>query len=324
MGKFVLFVSEYDYYNYIFKDIMNARNVVYLNTRFGQIPKFLRPIYRIHNYSFKGKLKNTPFKSIWNRLYFNEASSDEKIYFVFVGQGYFYKRTKYFEYLKKKYPKAKLIFYFTDKVESYYQLYGDFSIDYMKKTFDLILSVNKLDVEKYNIKYYPLMASKIDIDIQNETKESDIFFAGASKGRLSMIHEIYNLFTDKGYICDLHVSEVDNTEKLVNSTINYNNWMSYNDVLKRVNSTKILLEIIADGSVGYTMRYNEALLYGKLLLTNNPILKDKSYIQNIYYFNNVNEIDFEEIEARTSKITIAESNEYSPKYFLEYLSSYPY
>ena len=54
--------------------------------------------------------------------------------------------------------------------------------------------------------------------------------------------------------------------------------LNYDVILKKVEKTKAILELLQDGMDSPTLRFPEAVLYGKKLITNNRnVVKEESY-----------------------------------------------
>lgn len=321
MYNYVIFGTEADYHNIAINDIIRNSNVRYYRNVMDNYPSLLRLLHTVH---FSTKIKFKPrFQSIWNSLYFNnDFDTKRPICFVFYMNQYRLKKASYFEYLRKKYPGCKLVLYFSDIVESYYSIFGDFNLDYINKTFDLVLSYNKLDVDKYGFVYYPQIMSKIKFN-KNDIPLSDIFFVGADKGRLDSILKIYELMRAHDINCDFHITLVPQNKIKYSNEITYNKKMSYIEVLKRVQKTRCILELSQPEAYGFTMRTSEALLYNKKLLSNNPILKSTNYYDDRYiqYFKTIDEIDAEWI-LQEVKVDYEYEGEYSPQKLLEFLEVY--
>ena len=88
--------------------------------------------------------------------------------------------------------------------------------------------------------------------------------------------------------------------------IRHNQLLNYDIVLRKVERTKVLLELLQDGMDTHTMRFPEAVNYGKKLITNNlNAVNEKSYsAANIRLIRNA--ADVGEIEKEFFKEPLAE------------------
>ena len=89
---------------------------------------------------------------------------------------------------------------------------------------------------------------------------------------------IYDRVTQLGLKCDFYVTEVEKDKQVAREGIIYNQRMPYRDVLKHVNQTKCILEILEDNENYFSLRTFEALAFRKKLITASPnILKADFY-----------------------------------------------
>lgn len=77
--------------------------------------------------------------------------------------------------------------------------------------------------------------------------------------------------------CDFHIFEVNEKEKRYSNGINYNKWLPYKEVLKRMHRSRCVLEILQKPGEGPTLRSTEAIVYNKKIITN-----DAGAVANIH------------------------------------------
>lgn len=322
MYNFVIFGSDAEYLMLGISDVLSFDKVRYYSTRMSSQTPFIRLFCKIHTSPKINRYIDLPCKQIWNRFYFkNDFNQDAPLCFIFYPNNYWFRSVGYFEYLKEKYPRCKLAMVFHDMVEKYYDRYESFDPIYVKKTFDLVLSYNKYDVEKYGLVYYPGYMSKVQIDPDEQTPSSDVFFVGAAKDRLELILEVYEKLAGAGLKCDFHIMGVPECEQRYADQITYNQWLPYRDVLKRVAKTKCNLEVSQKGVLGFTFRTVEALLYNKKLLSNNPILVGTKFYNKAYvqYFQYASDIDVDAVKDESIAVNYHYNGEYSPVQMLEFI-----
>lgn len=326
-SNFVFFWGSEDYYKAAFSDIENLSNVIYIQSIPRTENRILTTFHKIHNSTRINKRLNIPFKNIWFPLYFSDSFENEnKIVFVFHAAYYWLKGSNYFEYLRRKYPTSKLVFILMDTVDSYKRYFADrftegFDISYLRKSFDLLLTYNKSDSEKFNIEYYPSIYSTRHAS-KNEEPTYDIFFVGRAKDRLSDIHYAYKKLTEKGFACNFYISGVEPKRQEYPNRIHYNEYLSYNDVIKNIQRTRGLLEIVQGNSNGFTFRLDEALVFDKNIITNNPIVTNIPYrdSEKIFNFETINDITYGDF-LKASLQSYHYQGDYSPVKLLEYLEN---
>lgn len=297
--NYVFFFNVAEYYRFMFDDIISFDNVRYVKG-FENTNAIIRNIAKVHWSRTINKTIKLPLKQIWNKYYYNDFTNDKENVFVFHGSFYFLRDMGYFDSLKSKYPNCKCIMFLTDTVDSYYKIFrfhyaGQFDISYLKEKFDVILSYNMYDAEKYGFYYYPLWYSSVQI--KNNTIESDVFFIGRAKDRLDKIHDAYINLKKKGLACKFIIYDVPRGECKYEDIL-YNKFLTYKEVLNYVGGTKAILEITQGGAHGFSLRVLEALTYDKILITDNNFLYDKRYFP---YCNSKKFIKLDDIPNFTQK-----------------------
>ena len=114
---------------------------------------------------------------------------------------------------------------------------------------------------------------------------TDLYFLGQPKGREQMLEELKKIYLSLGIQCDF---------KIVYSPADY---ISYEDNIRNVISSKCVLEICQEGQHGLTLRALEAMLCHRKLITNNKSIENEDFYnpQNIIIIgvdNNQNVKDF--------------------------------
>ena len=156
----------------------------------------------------------------------------------------------------------------------------------------------------------------------SDTLKSDVYFVGKAKDRLKSIMDAYYKLKDSGLTCEFYLTEVPKEEKQLNLPgVHYCEGVSYIDNLKHINNTRCLLEIMQGGGHGYTLRYAEALMYDKKLLTNNPEIKDAPFYDSrcISVFTNAESIDSSFVKTDVTVINDRIKQQLSPLTFFEHI-----
>lgn len=324
--QYVFYWNPEDYYLIAFGDIINKDYVYYVTNAVENNSIITRSIHSLAFSDRVNKRIKIPLKEKWNSLYIKSLGSLDKqlpTQFVFHGSYYWMKSSDYFSFLKQIYPSNRIVMLLMDTIESYKKYfaekyYGSFDVSYIKQTFDRVLTYNLFDSEKYGLEYYPSIYSKYEFDFTDECN-TDVFFIGKSKNRIDQIHQAYENLTESGLKCDFYVTEVDETQKKY-ADIHYNQRLCYLDVLKKVVASKGLLEIVQEGSNGFTFRLDEALVYDKNIITNNPIIDTLEYRNNpkVFRFTRTPDIDANRYRD-VAGLTFDYKGEYSPNQLIQYL-----
>lgn len=314
--NFIVFGSIADYGQIRFNDVLDNWNFIYIEPYIYKTNILKRAIHDFHHSKEINIYFEIPFKKWWFNQYYDEkyANGKEKLCFIFEEYSKLPRNKEFIIYLKRKYPQAKFVFSFSNIIHDMNRL------NYYKKHFDMIITFDKGDAEKYSIKYFPSYYSKIDIDRVVDTK-SDIFFVGKNKERLSIILHVFEKFNQNGIVCDFNISEVNELDKKYESDIIYNRYLSYLNVLEKVNETNCILEVLKDGQTGTSLRSLEAIAYGKKLLTNNgTVINEPWYNPDfVSVFSNAEDIDLEFVRNSNVNIDYNYIQEISPKKLLQFI-----
>lgn len=279
-------------------------NVLYVAAPWtAQKNAVLRWICHRHLSQKANKLFWLPFRSIWSSTYLKSPfPADEPLCFLITSHYYWIENLGGLDYIRKHFKNSKIVMTFPDKYELYKTRCKDFpSPEALKKSYDMVITYNTLDAEKYGFTKTPVFARDFseeyaNVPVDTSIPESDVMFVGQSKGRLDAIHDIYRRCKEAGLRCDFHIVGVEPKDMLDVSDIEYNRYMVYEEVVRRVKRTNCVLNYVYEGNGGATMRDYEAVGNNKLLLTNNLTIKDTL----LYDREQVLWID--EIEARADEI----------------------
>ena len=217
-------------------------------------------------------------------------------------------------WLKNKYSNAKLVYYFLNSTCELSKK----RLDYINNNFDIIVSYDKADCDKYNWNYYcGLYCADKEI---KENRTSDVFFVGRNKGRLKQIIESYELFSKANMICDYNIVGV-KKEDQKNSGIKYNKPLPYIDVLKKDIGARFLFENLQENQTGCTFRTYEAIVYNKVLISNNLSLKEMRIFDKnrMFLYEKVEDISVDEIKKMEKLPQIITAKDLSPLLFLDFL-----
>lgn len=258
----------------------------------------------------------TPLRSIvYDKLFPAEFSYNNPLCFIFFGTQFAVINTSYIEFLKRKYPTAKFVLYMQDILSSlpYYD------IDNYKKRFDLILSYDRKDCEKYGLKYFPTPFSYINPSDLQKHEPVDVYFCGAAKTRYNDILNVYNECKRKNLSCRFFITGVPEEARIESDEIIYDKKISYLENLSHAYSSRCILEIMQENAVGFTPRLWEALFYNKHFLTNNKDITkseyyNKDYIHTLSDIENIS--DWISVNIQVPKDIIMKK---SPRRLLEFI-----
>lgn len=316
--NYVVLGSNADFYKASYADLNGREDSVYIWNLIDSKNLFKRLLYRVHTSPSINRKIHIPFQQIWNgEVYKNKFKKDKPLCFIFFAGRKREIDNGLPEYLRTKYPGSKIVLFYQDIVKR--SLLPN--IEEIKPRFDIILSFDQLDAKKYNIKYYPLVYSQIEIPENLEIEKSDVFFVGKAKDRFDRIIAAYEMFRNAGLKCDFHIIGVKPEEQKYADEIVYQEQMPYLENLQRILASKCMLEIMQQGGHGYTLRYCEAIMYDRKIITDNPEVDIAPFYDSklIQVFKEPNEIDTSFVKADPLIANYNYKKNLSPVHMLEFI-----
>lgn len=284
-------------YNQAYSDLRN-KSYTSVNMWPRKIFKWKYIFWRIHTGTDINKIITLPFKHLWNKKIISNTNvfydNTKPICFLLSGiwaqMGLELGLTNT---IRKLYPDSKIVWYLSDLICKIPPLYHKSQsldsqyVSHAKQNFDMIISFDQGDCEKYGLIYYPLFYSKF-IGKKENMENSDIYFCAKAKDRLPEIIKAYEMLRNQRLKLDFYLTGVKKENQVYPDEITYGNGMSYSENIQHILHTKCLLEIMQKGGKGYTIRANEAVIFDCKLLTNNPLIKEAPFYNDefISSFNN--------------------------------------
>lgn len=152
------------------------------------------------------------------------------------------------------------------------------------------------DAHEFGFKYggtffNPLLKENIERFDHEHTSSVDLLFVGTDKGRKKILTKLQQQLHPQGIKCDFRI--VDNFKSLYNKE--YSREISYPKLCSLVKNSKALLDVVQAKQFGLTIRFMEALLFEKKIVTTNQSItwnKDFKDNPNVYVLSkdNINEL----------------------------------
>ena len=221
--------------------------------------------------------------------------------------------------LRSKCPDCKLVYYLIDGVERT-ALINHCGVkqvtDYLKR-FDCVGTYDFNDAEKYGYDYIesPVWSAPdktVDVPV-----EYDVYFSGRDKRRENLLSDIRRKLDAEGVSSKLIV--VGENGRDYNSTaVSLMNWRPYPEVVEESRKARCLLDIVAALNTGATIRYKEAVIYNKKLLTNFPDVARLPYYDSRWMkvFSDASDIDVDWL-LRDEKVDYGYKGDFSAQVFLD-------
>lgn len=175
-------------------------------------------------------------------------------------------------FLRKKFPHCSIYCYLADVISSF-----RVGMDDLRRNFERIYTFDIKEAEKYSILFCQEPFEYVKIEENPQIKPCDVTFVGKAKDRFDYLIKIYEFLCSAGVDCKFFIYGVDSEYQIYSDKIIYNYYMPFLELLQRVQASKTVLEIMQGEGGSPTTRYQEAMLYGKNLLT------DCSGFDNVHY-----------------------------------------
>lgn len=220
--------------------------------------------------------------------------------------------------LRRHNPECKLIFYLIDGLERVAQVSG-VTMDELRSflaKFDAVYTYDRVDAEKYNLPFV-----EIPIWISHSTPSAavnkELYFCGRDKKRSDLILQVYDRLEAAGLRCDFRI-DATNAPSYSREGIRFAEWATYDKVVEEILDTNCILEILAANNHGATLRYKEAVIYNKKLLTTNPEITHLPYYDSRWmrYFEKAEDIDLEWLRT-VEPVDYGYKGDFSARHFLD-------
>lgn len=307
--NYIVLGSDWDLYKFSYSDLYSISNVKYIAGNYPPKNTIKGLLYRLHfDQNLNAKI-NLPFKSVWNSSYFDASFNNGKPLCFIVFNNWICLNVGIVDYLRKKYTGCKIVWICQDLISTQKLRYTSepYNVEKIKSQFDLVLSFDQNDCEKYGFVYHPLVFSSYRGDII-DMPNSDIYMLAQAKNRLDDIIEIYEVLRNTGLKIDFHIAGVKSQDRKYSNEIHYldGKGITYAENIQHILHTKCILEIMQKNGAGFTQRGCEAVCLGKKLLTNNAFIKGEPFFNSnfISTFTTPEDIDMDFLRHIPDKIDV--------------------
>jgi hypothetical protein len=111
---------------------------------------------------------------------------------------------------------------------------------------------------------------------------ADVFFVGGDKGRLGQLTQLRQHFDALGLSSDFHITDTGHAKRSPSHA--FSPPIPYAEVVRRIQNSRCLLDIVQAGQSGLTQRPMEALFHQRKLITNETTLAAQDFYrkENIF------------------------------------------
>lgn len=293
MFNFVFFATEYDWYPFMYKDILVKENVLY----FKSMSELLERT-NMTDHSAECENENVEiFGKILKKIEFN---STRQICFVHFSRFLPYMKNGLLEAEKRVYPDCKTIHYFTDS-----RHITTVNINFLKNV-DVVGVYDPNIARIFGLQFWP--NSFPLINLPKVKLEYDLCFVGYGLGRTEDIAEIVKLCNASGLKTAVYIMEPDVDVEHIDGIYRLTKLMPYEKYLDLLNKSNCVLELERkNGFHACSMRVLEAVILNKKILTDNSMVYsmpccsgkeeyiqmfDKSWKRNEFFLRDRGKVDF--------------------------------
>lgn len=270
-------------------------------------------LYRLHHARSLNRHRPAPFRFVWESsrmeaLLRKKYEEHGQLCLIFNNFSLPYFEPSQIKAWQRRYG-VKLVLCFIDRLSSYFAAVARMYADNIK--FDAVYSYYAKDARDAGMDYFDCYYSKQELPGSSVAGGSEaggfvaggseaggsaadiftvggsvtggsgtggnttVYFWGSDTGRRATVEEIYRHLCSLGISSKMGICYARGDEPRLDGIV-YDSPRDYAQILKDIASSDVLLDIIA-GEGGVSLRYYEAVVYGKKLISNNPEIKNMRY-----------------------------------------------
>ncbi|MDR0950473.1 MAG: hypothetical protein LBM13_02370 [Candidatus Ancillula sp.] len=313
----------------IFDDIFHCQDVDIIKGLYSKVPKFLRQLWLLHTSKKINDKFHLPLQGIWGKYFkLKQYSFKDNIDYYIIFQNNSLIKSFDYKWLNRlaKKENIHLVYYTFDAWES--------ELSYKeivkKINFEKIYTYSPDDAKKYGFELFLTPYSILYPDLTSNKKQDikySIEFVGMNSDfRKDLLSKIDKEILTKKY---LDLVEFNQSGDIITPTgtesWNKSKALDYKETLKVAIKSNVILEIAYNNNyTAPTLRYYEAVVYNKKLLTNIKNIKNFPFYNSKYMriFEKIEDINQEMIDWIKQKETIDYGYDglFSPSKLLEKVS----
>ena len=323
MKRKYLFAFIYDNRDCLFRDILSTESPIEYfpsHKKYGnRIVNFIESC--VLSYQVNSKV-NFPFQTAFYNLDSYEYEGDVEYYLIIPNSSIAKFTVKYLSSFKNKHKNIKLVALLVDSMHGSSIQMNLVRNKLKTDIWDYILTYDKYDAAEFGYSWigYTYYSAHDDASVSNH--KSDIFCVSSPKGRVGTYAELYKIFQFHNVNCNFRLFTHSKEKYLAGTDLEYmHDFMKYDDVVGEIKASNCILEILQPNQKMQTIRYFEAIVYNKKLLTNNSNIYELPYYDSRYMkvYSKTEDIDCDWIKKK-EKIQYDYNNEFSPNELVTVLS----
>ena len=323
MKRKYLFTFIYDNKDCLFRDIISAKSPIeYFPSHKKYRNRFASFIEScVLSYQVNRKI-NFPFQTVFYNLDSYKYKGDVEYYLIIPNSSIAKFTVKYLNSFKSKHKNIKLIALLVDSMHGN-SIQMNLVRDKLKADiWDHVLTYDKYDAEEFGYSWTGYTYYSAHDAAPVSKCKSDIFCVSSPKGRDGIYAELYKIFQSHNVDCNFRLFTHSKDKYLAGTDLEYmHDFMKYDDVVSEIKASNCILEILQPNQKMQTIRYFEAIVYNKKLLTNNARIYELPYYDSRYMkvYSKTEDIDFDWIKKK-EEIQYDYHGDFSPNELVRVLS----
>ncbi|WP_143413757.1 hypothetical protein [Haemophilus paracuniculus] len=307
----------------VFGDLKFDERVIYLEKPLNPISSLLDNFRKIHLATKINKKVELPLRGIWDKtlsLSTINFSKDVKYHIIFINTSIVKYNIEYLRNLKKQY-NIDFYLYMLDSVNTY-RGYEVRQYLFQYNILTRIYSFDNEDCKKYQFTYFVQPIAKQNLKNEGISENDyDLYFLGRSKGRGSELAKFYEKY-HKQLKLNIKVLPDNQTEEDSFRKLGiYSDYIPYIENVSNILKSNVILELLQHKQSGNSLRYQEAIIYNKKLITTNKNIVNLPFFneKNMVIIDNLDQIDLDWIQDKTI-VDYCYNNEFSATKLIDHIA----
>ena len=325
----------------IFRDVADGKVP---NAHYQHVPPLYASRFRVIRFLTGQKIKQLAHRNLMLKLLLSPVSkaasklpksinlqplrpllskTEENYIIICLGTNYNWLKPELVQALKSEPLCHHLILYLIDSVDNNARACQR-SLDELLiffQSFDRVFTYDAGDAELYHnhMQFVDIPLWKTAIATprgESAVPATDLYFCGKNKCRLDIITAVRDRLIKAGLKCNYLLTTWD-PSITSEGGIPVRHWVPYAETIGGILETNCILEVLSENNRASTLRYKEAVIYNKKLLTNNPNITGLPYYDSRWMrvFQTAEDIDLEWLHA-VEPVDYGYRGDYSAETFL--------
>lgn len=307
----------------VFGDLKFDDRVIYLDKPLKPISSLLDKFRKVHLATKINKKVELPFRGIWNSslsLSTINFSKDVKYHIIFINTSIVKYNIAYLRELKSQY-NINFYLYMLDSVNTY-RGYEVRRYLFKYNILTRVYSFDNEDCKKYQFTYFMQPIAKQHLHYKERHKNNyDLYFLGRSKGRGKELAKFYEKYHHQLKLNIKVLPDNQIEEEYFKKLGIYSSYIPYIENVKNIDQSNVILELLQNEQTGNSLRYQEAILYNKKLITTNKNIAHLPFFneKNMLIIDNLDQIDLAWIQEQ-STVDYQYNNEFSATKLIDHIA----